>query len=119
MKARGKPAISHPPTDEPPSQPPQTEEDKQPRFPVDKRSLKVFSTLFFQPSQTAQSGEIAWTDFLHAMSGTAFSVQKLYGSVWQFTPAEFGRQAQYPVSRAASRGEDSLPVCEADWEAVV
>ncbi|PKY02469.1 hypothetical protein P168DRAFT_271735 [Aspergillus campestris IBT 28561] len=83
VKARGTPAISEQPPVEP-SPPPQT--DTQPTFAVDKRSLKVFSTLFFQPSQTAQPGEIAWTDFLHAMSGTAFSVQKLYGSVWQFTP---------------------------------
>jgi hypothetical protein len=60
--------------------------DVQPTFKVDKRSLKVFSTLFYQPSQTAQPGEIPWNDFLHAMCTTAFTVEKLYGSVWQFTP---------------------------------
>ncbi|THC90947.1 hypothetical protein EYZ11_009597 [Aspergillus tanneri] len=87
VKARGKLNVSE--TLVEPSLPPQTDcpqIDCQPTFRVDKRSLKVFSTLFFQPSQTALPGEIPWNDFLHAMSCTAFFVQKLYGSVWQFTP---------------------------------
>ncbi|KUL88450.1 hypothetical protein ZTR_05503 [Talaromyces verruculosus] len=61
-------------------------DDVQPVFKVDKRSYKVFSTLFFQPSQSSQPGEIPWNDFLHAMASTAFAVEKLYGSVWQFSP---------------------------------
>lgn len=61
--------------------------DHQPAFSVDKRALKVFSTIFYVPSRTAQPGEISWTDFLHAMSSTGFAIEKLYGSVWQFTPS--------------------------------
>ena len=32
-------------------------------------------------------GEVSWTDFLHALVSTGFKPEKLYGSVWQFTPA--------------------------------
>ncbi|KAE8389414.1 hypothetical protein BDV23DRAFT_157235 [Aspergillus alliaceus] len=60
--------------------------DRQPTFSVDQRTLKVFSTLFFTSSRTSQPGEVAWTDFLHAMRSTGFALEKLYGSVWQFTP---------------------------------
>ena len=57
-----------------------------PSFTLDKRSFKVFSTLFYTPSRASQPGEIAWTDFLHAMGSVGFGIEKLYGSVWQFTP---------------------------------
>ncbi|KAB8075126.1 hypothetical protein BDV29DRAFT_172510 [Aspergillus leporis] len=60
--------------------------DVQPTFDVDQRALKVFTTLFYTPSRTSQPGEVAWTDFLHAMRSTGFALEKLYGSVWQFTP---------------------------------
>ena len=83
QKARGQATAPETPVEEPAPTP---QVDTQPTFKLNKRPLKVFSTLFFQPSQTAHPGEVAWNDFLHAMSGTAFSVQKLYGSVWQFTP---------------------------------
>ncbi|KAI1405313.1 hypothetical protein F4819DRAFT_10347 [Hypoxylon fuscum] len=54
-------------------------------IPVDARSLKVFRTVFFNPEVTSSPGEIAWSDFLHAMTSTGlFSAEKLYGSVWQF-----------------------------------
>ncbi|KAF9344212.1 hypothetical protein BGX26_004648 [Mortierella sp. AD094] len=61
--------------------------DTQPTFIVDKRALKVFSNLFYKPSSSAQPGEIPWNDFLHAMSVTGFAMEKLYGSVWHFTPS--------------------------------
>ena len=61
-------------------------EDIQPTFRVDKRAVKTFKTLFFVPSHSAQPGEVAWGDFLHALVSTGFSAEKLYGSVWQFTP---------------------------------
>lgn len=65
----------------------QAQPDKQPIFKVSsKTSLKVFNTLFFVPGQTATPGEIPWTDFLHAMASTGFAIQKLFGSIWQFTP---------------------------------
>ncbi|PWY93426.1 hypothetical protein BO94DRAFT_563841 [Aspergillus sclerotioniger CBS 115572] len=60
--------------------------DIQPTFTVDKRAYKVFTTLFYVPSRTSQPGEIPWTDFLHAMVSTGFRVEKLYGSIWQFSP---------------------------------
>jgi hypothetical protein len=62
--------------------------DVQPTFTVDKRALKVFNTIFFIPSTTSQPGEVAWGDFLYAMSSTGFTAEKLYGSVWQFTPTK-------------------------------
>ena len=39
-------------------------------FALDPRPLKVFRTLFFTPSVSATPGEVAWTDFLHAMVST-------------------------------------------------
>ncbi|KAG0303484.1 hypothetical protein BGZ98_006591 [Dissophora globulifera] len=62
--------------------------DVQPTFMLDKRALKVFSTLFYQPSANAQPGEIPWTDFLYAMAATGFGIEKLYGSVWHFKPSK-------------------------------
>jgi hypothetical protein len=47
-------------------------------IPVHARALKVFRTLFFQPSPSATPGEVAWKDFVHALSSAGFAVQKLY-----------------------------------------
>ncbi|KAF4985945.1 hypothetical protein FDECE_16214 [Fusarium decemcellulare] len=58
----------------------------QPSFSVDSRALKTFRTLFFNPTVTSSPGEIPWNDFLHAMTSTGFMAEKLYGSVWQFSP---------------------------------
>ncbi|OGM51061.1 hypothetical protein ABOM_000292 [Aspergillus bombycis] len=60
--------------------------DRQPTFPVDARALKVFRALFFNPTMTSTAGEVAWNDFLHAMTSVGFKAMKLYGSVWQFQP---------------------------------
>ena len=62
--------------------------DKQPKLIVSKRALKVFSVLFHSSAQSDTPGEIAWSDFLHAMVATGFAPEKLYGSVWQFTPTK-------------------------------
>ena len=56
------------------------------QFPVDHRALKVFKTLFYVPKASGQPGEVTWTNFLHALTSTGFSAQKMYGSVWQFSP---------------------------------
>jgi hypothetical protein len=61
-------------------------EDPQPTFQLDQRAHKVFQTLFHSPLSRNQPGETHWRDFLHAMALTGFSVQKLQGSAWQFTP---------------------------------
>ncbi|KAF2870536.1 hypothetical protein BDV95DRAFT_619552 [Massariosphaeria phaeospora] len=53
-------------------------------FPVKKRTAQVFSTLFHTPTPTTQPGEIAWTDFVSALSAIGFQPEKLYGSVWRF-----------------------------------
>jgi hypothetical protein len=64
-----------------------------------KRAYKVFTTVFHNPSKEGQPGEIPWTDFLHAMRAMGFAPEKLYGSVWQFTPANqsmnIGRSIQF------------------------
>lgn len=60
--------------------------DSQPTIAVNARALKVFRTLFFNPSPTATPGEVAWTDFVHALTSVGFAAEKLYGSVWQFRP---------------------------------
>jgi hypothetical protein len=73
-------ATAHNPLEDPnPSHP-------QPTIPVDTRALKVFRTLFFNPSPTATPGEVSWKDFLHALTSTGFAAEKLYSSVWQFRP---------------------------------
>ena len=55
---------------------------------VNKRAFKVFATMFHVPSANEQqnTGEIAWSEFLYSMKMIGFSVEKLYGSSWQFTP---------------------------------
>lgn len=63
------------------------QEDIQPTISVDRRAYKVFKTLFFTPNLNDLPGEIPWTDFLYALASTVFRPEKLYGSVWQFTPA--------------------------------
>ncbi|KAF5549809.1 hypothetical protein FMEXI_4060 [Fusarium mexicanum] len=60
----------------------------QPTFAVDAKALKVFRTLFFDPEVTSTPGLIPWNDFLYAMAATGFKIEKLYGSVWQFTPTQ-------------------------------
>ncbi|GJJ74589.1 hypothetical protein EMPS_06947 [Entomortierella parvispora] len=81
------------------------ETNHQLNFKLDKRALKVFSTLFYQPSISSQPGEIPWNDFLYAMREVGFKDQKLYGSLWHFTPtnSDMGAGIQFhephPVSK--------------------
>ncbi|OTA79577.1 hypothetical protein M434DRAFT_402053 [Hypoxylon sp. CO27-5] len=81
-KTRGTPQAK----DSGPTTAGEAELDNEPvSIPVDAKSLKVFRTVFFNPEVTSTPGEIAWSDFLHAMTSTGlFSAEKLYGSVWQF-----------------------------------
>jgi hypothetical protein len=55
-------------------------------FTVDKRAKKTFSALFYTPSLNDTPGDTTWTDFLHAMLSIGFVVEKLYASIWHFTP---------------------------------
>lgn len=65
---------------------------------VDKRSLKVFKTLFFAPSASSNPGEVSWKDFLHAMHSAGFAIEKLQGSVWQFSPLPEAQVSENPRS---------------------
>jgi hypothetical protein len=65
---------------------PSAETEIKPVFVIDARALKVFKTMFFTPSLTSTPGEVAWADFLFAMVSVGFNPQKLYESVWQFSP---------------------------------
>ncbi|KAL8856562.1 MAG: hypothetical protein Q9178_006877 [Gyalolechia marmorata] len=56
------------------------EEDKSPVFVVSKRGFKVFSTLFYSPTEDEPPGEIPWSEFLSAMASVGFSINKLDGS---------------------------------------
>lgn len=55
---------------------------------VDQRTHKVFKTIFY--TQTSESGDIPiavkWVEFKRAMGRVGFSIEKLQGSAWQFTP---------------------------------
>lgn len=62
---------------------------------LDKATQKVFATLFFTPGQTSLPGEIPWVDLLRAMGSAGFASQKLYGSIWQFTPV--GRDVERSI----------------------
>lgn len=57
-------------------------------FTVNKRVYKVFNALFYTPSSVDRPGEVLWQDFLYAMAATGFVFEKLYGSVWHFTPTQ-------------------------------
>lgn len=87
-KTRGTSERASADADAVPQQMEQLKVDQQPEFQIDKRAHKVFKTIFFTPSTSSQPGEIAWGDFLHAMGSAGFSIEKLYGSAWQFTPTK-------------------------------
>lgn len=59
-----------------------------PVFEVSARASKVFRTMFhsFGSNDIHAQREIDWKDFLHAMTAMGFAAEKLYGSVWHFTP---------------------------------
>lgn len=55
-------------------------------FKLKSRDMKVFRTLFHQPSHAGEQGQVKWLDLVHAMAATGFTYQSLGGSAWQFTP---------------------------------
>ncbi|VUC25786.1 unnamed protein product [Clonostachys rosea] len=57
-----------------------------PRFTLRNRAYRTFSSVFNVPSPDTPPSEVIWTDFLHAMRAVGFTSEKLYGSVWRFTP---------------------------------
>ncbi|KAJ5942536.1 hypothetical protein N7516_002704 [Penicillium verrucosum] len=70
---------------------------REPTLFVDERALKVFQTIFFNPTLTSTPGEVPWNDLLHAMTSVGFTAMKLYGSAWQFQPTRpnFKRGIQF------------------------
>ena len=57
-------------------------------FNVSKAGFKVFTTLFYTPTENQSPGEISWSQFLSAMASVGFSINKLNGSAWVFAPAD-------------------------------
>ncbi|KAF2111934.1 hypothetical protein BDV96DRAFT_580891 [Lophiotrema nucula] len=86
---------------------PSTTRDEQPMFSVDKRTHKVFRALFHSPSNPDLPGEIPWQDFLHAMVAAGFSVQKLHGSAWNFTPS--GLDVERSIQFHEPHPSDKIP----------
>ena len=60
METRKQPTTQAIPSEEIVTEP---QEELHPIFAVDKRALKVFSTIFFVPLRRAQPGEVAWSSF--------------------------------------------------------
>ncbi|KAF2966549.1 hypothetical protein GQX73_g7027 [Xylaria multiplex] len=85
--------------------PPGSLPDLQPTFRVDARALKVFRIVFFDPAANTSAGEVAWRDFLHAMSSTGFTAQKLYGSVWHFQPTRLDVERSIQFHEPHPRGK--------------
>ena len=86
-KTRGTPSESLQPADAGiPHQPDPT--PPVPKILVSKRALAVFSTLFFTGFHGDNPGEIAWSEFLHAMASAGFMNKKLDGSAWIFAPMD-------------------------------
>lgn len=79
-------------------------------FAVDARALRVFKTIFFTPSVSATPGEIKWADFLHAMTSTGFAPEKLYGSVWHFSPVgvELKRSINFHEPHKEGKAADKI-----------
>lgn len=72
---------------------------------VDTRALKVFRTLFYDPTITSTPGEISWHDFIYALTSTGqFSAEKLYGSVWQFERVNGPDQSRIQFHEPHPRG---------------
>ncbi|KAF4972300.1 hypothetical protein FSARC_1079 [Fusarium sarcochroum] len=82
-----------------------TLDDVQPTFRVDQRALKVFRVLFYNPEVTSTPGEVPWNDFLHALATIGFTAQKLYGSVWQFSPTQLDADASIQFHEPHPKGK--------------
>ena len=76
-----------------------------PKFKVSKRGFKIFSTLFYTPSEANAPGEIPWSEFLSAMASVGFSLKKLDGSAWLFAPVNdiFSRSIIFHAPHPSSR----------------
>ncbi|KAK3064050.1 hypothetical protein LTS18_010531 [Coniosporium uncinatum] len=87
--------------------------DVQPSFHLDARALRAFNAVFFTPSASSQSGELAWGDFLHALISTGFLAEKLYKSVWQLIPTKLDAERPIPFHETHPGGK--IPFTTARW----
>ena len=89
--------------------------DEAPKFAVDARALKVFKTIFFTPSISATPGAIKWPDFLHAMTSVGFAPEKLFGSVWHFSPTHKDAKRSINIHEPHKDGKaaDKIPYRDA------
>lgn len=85
--------------------------DVQPIFELDARAIKVFRTIFFTPSATSTPGEVTWADFLHAMAATGFKAEKLYGSVWNFSPSTLDIERSIQIHEPHPSGKIPYRTC--------
>lgn len=69
-------------------------------FALEKHACKVMKALFYVPRSDSEDlpKAVKWCDFKRAMSHIGFTVEKLQGSAWQFTPSgalEYCRGIQF------------------------
>lgn len=53
---------------------------------MNKRAHKFFALLFYDSSSREAPLELPWKDFIAAMANAGFRAEKMYLSMWQFTP---------------------------------
>jgi hypothetical protein len=85
--------------------------NKQQQFCIPKlsrRAVKVFCTLLPTLDGNKYQHEIAWNDFLHSMTSIGFAAEKLYGSVWHFTPKAFQSERSIHVHEPHPSGKISF-----------
>ncbi|OAA75404.1 hypothetical protein LEL_07392 [Akanthomyces lecanii RCEF 1005] len=92
--------------------------DPQSTLHVDARTLKVFGTLFFDPDVTSTPGSVPWDGLLHAMAPTGCQAEKLYGSVWQFSPSNLDVERGIHFHEPRPQGQDPFRGSQAAWETV-
>lgn len=105
VKSRGTPVSVPENNSEVPTDLGDARPDSQPTFLIDSRALKVFRIVFFDPTANTTPGEVAWNDFLHAMSSVGFGAQKLYGSVWHFQPTKLDVERSIQFHEPHPRGK--------------
>lgn len=110
-KTRGQPAPAK--AEDPEPFDASTPKDAQPVFAVDARALKVFRALFHTQSTTSTPGEIKLDDFLWTMTSVNFKSEKLYGSVWQFTPTGLDVEAPSQFHEPHGSMNGKIPFREA------
>jgi hypothetical protein len=101
-KTRGVATEHHEPQRQVPQVPPET-----PQLIVNKRAYKVFNALFHDPLSPDRPGEAAWQGFLYAMATVRFMFEKLYGSVWKFTP--IGLSSMRPINFHEPHPDRKIP----------